>query len=174
MDGVGRIPCKRRGHPHLQMMFDGDSNPESERRIRVQDRRALRRAALAAFAFVLLLWWIKLVEWMLGHDLGSFGIVPHDPLGLIGVLTAPLIHGSWEHLISNTLPLLILGTLALYAYPLASRRALPLIWLLSGVGTWLIGRESSHIGASGLGHGLMFFLFVLGGSQRGRVSILLD
>jgi hypothetical protein len=75
------------------------------------------------------------------------------------------VHGSWQHLVSNTLPILVLGTLSLYAYPRASRRALPMIWLLSGIGTWLIGRESSHIGASGLGHGLMFFLFTLGVSR---------
>jgi membrane associated rhomboid family serine protease len=144
------------------MDLDPSHDPAGDPRTRMRDARAFRRALLAAAGFTALLWWIKIVETMVGRSLDAFGVVPRDPLGLIGVLTAPLIHGSWTHLLGNTLPMLVLGTLALYAYPLASRRALPLIWLLSGLGTWLIGRESVHIGASGIAHGLMFFLFVLG------------
>ncbi|MFN9740399.1 MAG: rhomboid family intramembrane serine protease [Pseudomonadota bacterium] len=142
-------------------MDDGLPDPGAVRR----DVRAWRHAFLAAAGFAALLWWIKLVEWMFDRGLSALGVFPRDPLGLVGVLTAPLVHGSWQHLVSNTLPILVLGTLSLYAYPRASRRALPMIWLLSGIGTWLIGRESSHIGASGLGHGLMFFLFTLGVSR---------
>jgi membrane associated rhomboid family serine protease len=150
--------CKPAAAPHLETMDDGIP----DRHTRLRDARAFRRAALAAGGFVMLLWWVHLVAWYAGRSLLKFGVYPQDPVGLIGVLTAPLIHGSWSHLVSNTLPMLVLGTLALYAYPRASRLGLPLIWILSGLGTWLIGRESSHIGASGLGHGLMFFLFVLG------------
>lgn len=137
-------------------------DPALDHHTRLRDSAAFWRALLLTSGFAGLLWWIKLVEWMVGRSLHAFGVTPRDPVGLIGVLTAPLIHGSWQHLVSNTLPILVLGTLALYAHPLASRRALPLIWILSGLGTWLIGRDSAHIGASGLGHGLMFFLFTLG------------
>lgn len=151
-------PCKAGSTPHLWAVDEPLTDPAAIRR----DSRAWRRAFLVAGGFVLLLWWIKAVEWMFARSLGALGVHPRDPWGLVGVLTAPLVHGSWQHLVSNSLPLLVLGTLALYAYPMASRRALPLIWILSGLGTWLIGRESSHIGASGLGHGLMFFLFTLG------------
>lgn len=126
------------------------------------DRARFRRAAWWVVAAVAALWWIKLFEWLMGRDFSSLGVTPGNPWGLVGIITAPLLHGSWEHLISNTLPLLILGTLAVYAYPKATARALPLIWVLSGLGTWLIGRPNPHIGASGVAHGLMFFLFVLG------------
>lgn len=151
-------PCKVPRLPHLMRVDEPLTEPHS----RLRDARAFRRAALVAGGFVALLWWVKAVEWMFERSLGALGVFPRDPWGLVGVLSAPLVHGSWQHLVSNSLPLLVLGTLALYAYPKATRRALPLIWLLSGLGTWLIGRESSHIGASGLGHGLMFFLFTLG------------
>ena len=151
-------PCKAGSTPHLWAVDEPLTEPAAIRR----DARAFRRAFLVAGGFVALLWWVKAVEWMFERSLGALGVHPRDPWGLVGVLTAPLVHGSWQHLVSNSLPLLVLGTLALYAYPKASRRALPVIWILSGLGTWLIGRESSHIGASGLGHGLMFFLFTLG------------
>ena len=66
---------------------------------------------------------------------------------------------------------LIVLTIALYAYPRASLRALPLIWLGSGAITWWIGRDSLHLGASGVTHGLMFFVFALGIIRRDRPSI---
>jgi membrane associated rhomboid family serine protease len=129
---------------------------------RWRDVRALRRAVVASVVFTATLWWIKILEDVLGHPLSSLGVLPGQWIGLIGVFTAPLIHGSYSHLLANSPPLLILGTLSLYTYRKASRLAIPLIWVLSGLGTWFIGRPSSHIGASGLAHGLMFFVFTLG------------
>jgi membrane associated rhomboid family serine protease len=127
-----------------------------------RDARAFRRALYASLGFVLLLWWIEVIEWWLGAGFGALGVRPGSIVGLIGVLLAPLLHGSWQHLAANSLPLIVLGTLALYAYPRATRKAAPVIWLGSGLIVWLIGRESLHIGASGLTHGLMLFLFLLG------------
>ncbi|MBK9605953.1 MAG: rhomboid family intramembrane serine protease [Betaproteobacteria bacterium] len=129
---------------------------------RWRDVRSFRRALLASVIFTAGLWWIKILEDVMGRPLNSLGVLPGQWTGLIGVVTAPLIHGSYSHLLANSPPLLILGTLSLYTYPKASRWAIPMIWILSGLGTWLIGRHSSHIGVSGLTHGLMFFVLVLG------------
>ena len=68
-------------------------------------------------------------------DPATFAIQPQTVSGLLGVLTAPLLHGSAEHLFNNAFSLLVLGTLAGTVYPQASKRALPLIWGLSGLGT---------------------------------------
>src|SRR5207342_1588180 len=66
----------------------------------------------------------------------------------------------------------LLGTLAGAVYPRATVRALPLLWLGSGLGAWLLGDAGSHhLGASGLTHGLMFLLFVLGLLRRDRAAI---
>lgn len=139
--------------------------------MRRRDARAFWRAAAWAFAAVALLAWIKALEFLFDKPLDGLGIVPGTAMGLIGVLTAPLVHGSVEHLISNSFPLLVLGTLARYAYPRALNRALPLIWILSGIGTWLIGRPPAHVGASGITEGLLFFVFMLGVLRRDRRSI---
>ncbi|HEY2344795.1 MAG TPA: rhomboid family intramembrane serine protease [Xanthomonadaceae bacterium] len=134
--------------------------------------RQFRRAAWVSFAFVVLLAWIKLFEHWTGVPFDGLALRPHDPSGLIGILTAPLLHGSLEHLASNTLPLLILGTLAGALYPRATVRALPLIWIGSGIGTWFIGTPgTAHIGASGIAHGLMFLVFFLGLLRRDRQAI---
>lgn len=135
------------------------------------DRSRFFGALLLSVGFVALLWWIKMFEVWLGHSLSGLGVRPGSITGLLGILTAPLLHGSVGHLINNTLPLLVLGTLAMAIYPRAFKPALVLIWLGSGLGIWLFGRDSVHLGASGLNHGLMFFLFVLGLLRRDRPAI---
>ena len=144
--------------------------PPSAEQLR-RDHQRFQRVMIAVALFITglaALWW---AEHQFRIDLHAFAIRPLSPEHLIGVLTAPLLHGSIEHLLGNSFGLFVLGTLTLYRYPHSSRVALPLIWLVAGLGTWLIGRESFHIGASGITHGLMFFVFVSGLIRRDRTSI---
>ncbi len=118
-----------------------------------------------------IIWCIKSSEFIFHIDLSWLGVYPQTMHGLLGILTAPLIHGSLEHIFNNTLPMLILGTLLLYGYPKSRWRVLATIWLLSGVGVWLFGRESYHIGASGLTHGVFFYLLVVCMFRRDKRSV---
>ena len=138
------------------------------------DRARLRHAFLAVATLTAALWWIKVLDRVVGWELGALGIQPRELTGLLGVVTAPLLHGSFEHLFANTLPLLVLGTLLLYGYPRARWPAIGLIWILSGLGVWLVGRDSTHIGMSGVTHGLMFFLFVAGLVRRDKLAVALS
>ena len=61
-----------------------------------------RKSALLACAFVLLLWAIELIERSTGADLYRLGVYPLQAAGLPGILFAPLLHGSWYHLLSNS------------------------------------------------------------------------
>jgi len=133
----------------------------------------LRNSIFTATAFVALIWWLKICEIMFGWNLYSLGIYPLNPNGLIGVLTAPLIHGSWSHISGNTLPLLLLGSILIYGYPKSRWWTLSIIWLISGMGVWLFARETHHIGASGLTHGMFFYLFFNGIFRRDKRSIVL-
>lgn len=99
-----------------------------------------------------------------------FAIKPQKIEGLIGILTAPLLHGSVEHLAGNAFSLLILGLIAGSFYPRASLRALPIVWLGSGFGTWFVSLGGNHIGASGVTVGIMFFLIAQGIKRRDRTS----
>ncbi|HWS40703.1 MAG TPA: rhomboid family intramembrane serine protease [Arenimonas sp.] len=100
----------------------------------------------------------------------AFAIQPQKVEGLIGILTAPLLHGSIEHLAGNAFALIILGSIAASFYPRAFIRALPIIWLGSGFGTWFISLGGHHIGASGVTVGIMFFLVAQGIKRRDRTS----
>ncbi|MBP6597127.1 MAG: rhomboid family intramembrane serine protease [Arenimonas sp.] len=133
-------------------------------------RARFRRALLVSLAFVALIGGIHFAAPWLG-GLRGLALVPQHGPGLVGVLFAPLLHGSSGHWLANASALLILGPLVGTVYPRATVRALPLIWLLSGLGTWIIGQPSFHIGASGLTHGLMFLLLCLGLLRRDRAAI---
>ena len=138
-----------------------------------RDRTRLRYSLVGAAGLVAGIWIAWLAAWALGWDIDDLGIRPRDLHGLIGILTAPFAHASFEHLMSNTLPLGLLSALALYAYPRATRYALPFIWIASGLGVWLWARHSIHVGISGIAHGLMFFVFVMGLLRRDRLGVTL-
>ncbi len=138
------------------------------------DRQRIRVSFYLAAAFVALLWSIKLVETIGGVSLLKLGIFPGSAQGLVGIVFAPLIHGSYAHLLANTPPLLILGTTLLYAYPRAARIAVPTIYLGTGVCVWLLGRAAWHIGASGLTFGFLLFVFTIGIIRRDRKAIALS
>jgi membrane associated rhomboid family serine protease len=138
-----------------------------------KDSATLRQAILSSFLFIAILWLIKATEFFMGLSLHTLGVRPQDGDALLGIITAPMIHGSWQHLISNTLPLLLLGSLLLYGYPRVRWRSILIIWLVSGLGVWLFARPSWHYGASGLTHGLFFFLFIAGIIRRDARSIAL-
>lgn len=127
----------------------------------------------AATIFVAILWLLKVTEVVFSWQLTHWGIFPQTSIGLRGILLAPLIHGSVQHLSANTLPLLILGTALLYGYPKARWWTLLIVWLVSGLGVWLFARQSFHFGASGLTHGMFFFLFVIGILRRDKRAIAL-
>lgn len=143
----------------------------SEREAIAASNRRIQFAFSASFIFVAILWWIRLIEWLGGWHWSRLGVEPHAIAGLIGIVTAPLLHVSWQHLIANTLPVLVLGTGLLYAYPRASKLVVPLVWLGTGVGVWFTGPAGYHLGASGLVMGFIVFLIVAGALRRDRTSI---
>ncbi len=125
-------------------------------------KKTFFRSLLYPAVFVALLWIIEFVQEYTGTRIWSLGIIPRKIEGLSGIITAPLIHAGLDHLVSNTLPLLIVGAGLIYFYPTLAFRVILLVWLFSGIWVWLSGRDSSHIGASGLIYGFVVFLFFSG------------
>jgi membrane associated rhomboid family serine protease len=127
-------------------------------------RRALNLSMAAVIA-------LCLVYFVGGEAPAALTVQPQKLAGLVGVATAPLLHGSVGHLAANSLSILILGTLAGTVFPRATLRALPLLWLGAGLGTWLIASGGYHLGASGVTHGLGYLVFTLAALRRDRASI---
>lgn len=126
-------------------------------------------AVRIAFGFVGLLWLVALLGW--GLELQRFGIRPRDWIGLPGILAAPLLHAGLDHLLANSLPLLVLITTMLHLYPRAAFKVLPAVYLGPGIAVWLFAERGTHIGASGLVYGLVAYIFVAGLLRRDRRAI---
>ncbi len=112
--------------------------------------------------FIAIIWGIGLAEKTAGISFNMLGIYPLHVTGLPGILFAPLIHGDYSHLFTNTGPLLILGTALFYFYRVIAFRVIALAWLMTGIWVWFGGREAWHIGSSGLIYALASFLFFSG------------
>lgn len=134
-------------------------------------RTHFRLSLRIAFTFVAVLWLIHGLAAWLELDPQSSGIWPRQWAGLPGILFAPLVHGSFEHLVDNSAPLLVAGTAMVYLYPRSVLRVFPSIWLGPGVAVWLFGRESVHFGASGLVYGLASYVLAAGLLRRDRRAV---
>ena len=124
--------------------------------------------------FVALLFAIELFNMLMLRSLNStYGLRPRSADGLLDIFTFPLLHANLNHLLSNSLPLIIFGFLVFLAGLRVFLTALALGWLGSGLTVWLIGDGGITVGASGLVFGLFSFLLVRGFFNRSWLQILL-
>lgn len=123
--------------------------------------------------FVVLIWLLEIVDQLIfRHRLNRLGIRPRSQIGLRGILFAPLLHGTWQHLSANTLPFLVLGGLVMLSGVDEFAIVTAVVWLVSGLGVWLFAsRDSLHIGASGVIFGYFGFLIARGYFERSFVAI---
>jgi membrane associated rhomboid family serine protease len=123
--------------------------------------------------FLLLIWIVKIIEVVFDVPLSNFGIQPLNPIGLLGIITAPLLHEGFQHLAANSIPVLVLGIAIFYFYREIAWKIILLIYFTTGLWTWFIAREGNHIGASGLIYGMAAFLIFSGLIRRDvRLSII--
>jgi membrane associated rhomboid family serine protease len=132
------------------------------------------RALLTMLVFTGVLYGVEVVDTVTGDSLQDDGIVARRLDGLDGVLWAPLLHGTWGHLIANTLPFLIFGFLAMAGGIRQFLVVTGLIWVISGLGVWLTGPDGiPTVGASGLIFGWLVFLLARGFFARSGRQIAL-
>ena len=137
--------------------------------VRSRGRRSFDRPGLGLLAaWILIAWAVELVDQRTSLNLDQYGILPRDLMGLRGVILSPWLHGSWQHLIANTVTFLGLGVITILVDGRRFIRTTIYLVLLSGMGTWIIARGGVHIGASGLIYG--YFGYILGRAiWEGRV-----
>lgn len=128
------------------------------------EKKRLWLALLPSLVFVSLVWlaFVINIADLLGPDSSQFGILPREFKGLRGIIFSPFIHSSFSHLLSNTLPLLLLIWFMFYFYSKIAFSTFMYLWILSGLFTWIIGRSYYHVGASGLVFAFTSFLFFSG------------
>jgi membrane associated rhomboid family serine protease len=138
-----------------------------------EEKRKFLFSLYYTVGFLLLLWIIKIIEVSSGISFIKYGLLPHHLSGMLGIITYPLIHANFNHLISNSIPLLFLGTGLLYFYPESALKVFAIIYFLPGILIWLFARTAYTIGASGLVYGFVTFFFFSGIIRRDNRSIAL-
>ena len=140
----------------------------------VERRPAWQQAALLTGGFVVVLWVLEIFDAASGHPLDEYGVQPRSEDGLLGVVLAPVLHFGFDHLVSNTVPVLVLGFLTLATGIARGLAATAIIWVVGGLGVWLVAQPgSTHAGASVLIFGWIVFLVVRGFLNRHPTEILI-
>ncbi|MBR5146325.1 MAG: rhomboid family intramembrane serine protease [Bacteroidales bacterium] len=135
---------------------------------------SLRVSTIIPTILVAIMWVVKIIEVLFHLDFSFLGVKPVSPEGIPGIFLFHFIHGDWEHLFANTIPILVLGSALYYFYrPIANRILLILIFSV-GLLTWCGARGGVHIGASGLVYGLTFFLMLSGFIRRDKKLIIIS
>jgi membrane associated rhomboid family serine protease len=111
---------------------------------------------------LIVIWAVFFFEKIVNIDLTFHGILPRNLSGLQGVFFSPFLHGDLNHIANNSFPLFILSMALIYFYRDISLKVLCYGVLVSGLMTWVIGRDSFHIGASSLIYVLVSFIFFKG------------
>lgn len=128
-------------------------------------------AVKLALVSVALVWFAFGLQLVIGPEMTRLGLRPRDLDGLLGLLTTPLLHGSFTHLLSNTVPLFVGIVAILFLYPNSSLRVLPVLYLGSAALAWVFARPSLHVGASGLVYGILTYVFLAGILRRDLRSV---
>ncbi len=121
--------------------------------------------------FPMVMWMVYFITIALNLDLSRMGILPRDMIGILGIISGPIVHANFSHLLSNSVPLLILGWTIFFFYSKVSYKSFIVIYVLTGLFVWLFARQVYHIGASGIVYGFVSFLFFSGIFRRDNKSI---
>ena len=123
----------------------------------MNEKKELLRSLQIPLIMLSIMWIIQLIHYFFQIDFHYLGIYPLHLNGLQGIVTTIFVHGDFEHLISNSVPLLLLGSALFLYYREFALKLIVYLTLLTGFYVWLMGRESWHIGASGLVYALASF-----------------
>lgn len=139
------------------------------------ERRKFLGSLIIPLIILAVMWAVMIIELSLDINLNRYGIIPHTLQGLIGIFTLPFLHGSWDHLMANSVPIIVLGTALYYFYPTLANRVLLVSYLASGLLTWCLGNPgTTHVGASALIYSLNLFLIVSGFIRGNRQLIVIS
>ena len=139
-----------------------------------KSKKKLLESFLVPLIFPAILWIVHSLSVLLNIDFSNLGLLPRNWPGIIGIITAPLIHANYSHLISNTFPLIISGWVIFFFYNKISQLLFIFIYVVTGITVWLFAREVYHIGASGIVYGFVSFLFFSGIFRKDNKSIALS
>ena len=135
-------------------------------------RKLWEKAFKIALSAIAIIWMVFLLDLFLPFfNIGQYGIHPRRIDSLPGIVSAIFLHGSFSHIISNTMALLLAITALFGNYPKSAIKVIIYSILLTGLLVWLFARSANHIGASGLLYCLLTYIFICGFIKKDIQSI---
>lgn len=132
------------------------------------------KATIVSLAVLVgLMWLVGMLNLLLDYRLSDYGVVPRTAEGLIGIPLMPFLHGSFDHLVVNTMPMVVLGGLVAIHGNRKFLTATVFITLVGGGALWVVGRTAVHVGASGLVFGYFGYLIARAWYTRSLVAVLI-
>ncbi|MFG2559925.1 rhomboid family intramembrane serine protease [Streptomyces sp. NPDC048496] len=123
--------------------------------------------------WIALLWALEGIDTATGQALDTYGITPREPAELLDIVPAAFLHSGWEHVASNTVPLLILGFIAALGGIRRFAAVVLTVIVVSGFGVWLTAPPHTvTLGASGVVFGLFGYLLVRGFVDRRPLDVV--
>lgn len=133
----------------------------------------MKAILLLILGFVVAIWIVELANAATDHSFNDWGIVPRTQLGLVGIATSPILHGGFGHVLSNTLPFLVLASVVAFRGPRRLVSVTFIVILLGGLGVWIFGRTAAHVGASGLVFGYFGYILASVWYDRRPLTIII-
>jgi membrane associated rhomboid family serine protease len=131
-------------------------------------------AALIMLLMLAGMWMLELLDQLSGNQLDQLGIHARELDGMPEILTAPFLHAGWDHLISNSLPFVVLGFLVLLSGLARWLVASLIIIVVSGLTAWFLTPANTIIlGASGLIFGWLTYLLARGLWSRRPAQVVI-
>lgn len=124
--------------------------------------------------WVVLMYALFFINTIIPYNLNSWGVIPRSLTGFRGLIFSPFLHANLNHIISNTIPLVVLLFLLATFYPKKIISTILIIMSLGGLLVWVFGRGAIHVGASGVIYGLASFLIFRGFKEKSFVPLLVS
>jgi membrane associated rhomboid family serine protease len=119
----------------------------------------LSEGARVLIALLAVMWLAEIVDTLANNSLDQYGIEPRSAEGLAGIAFSPFLHAGFGHLISNSIPLLVMGLGIALAGAARVVSVTIVVALVAGLGTWLTAPAGTDtIGASGIVFGYATYL----------------
>lgn len=135
------------------------------------------RIGIAMFypiSFIGIMWVVQILNAELfNYSLNTYGIIPRTFEGFSGLFFAPFLHGSYTHIIGNSIMFLVLSFLICLYSPVTWLKSMVFGAILGGLFTWVLGSYAAHVGASGVIFALYGTVFGMAIYQRNFFFILL-
>jgi len=142
--------------------------------LNTKEVNAFLNAARFPIYVILIMWVVHIAKIATNTDITHYGVYPRTISGAKGIIFSPFIHGDFSHLISNTVPMFVLGLIVFTFYKRVAISSFLLIYIFTGFSVWLFSSTMAyHIGASGVVYGLLSFVFWSGIFRQNIRAIVL-